>query len=216
MATIYKIQNTINLKLYIGSSSNIKSRFYNHKLELNKNKHHCSHLQNAYNKYGKENFIFVKLLECNEEEKIPWENFYLDFYKPEYNSLDKAYELPDQSKSFTLINPNGVEVEGKQIKEFCERYNLSRTSVSRLIIGKQKSHRGWTSSIENHLKLKKEGDFRMQSRIAKVKSPNGEIYEVMNRTQFSKIHNLNKVTLGQLISGNKKSYKGWTTFVLDT
>ena len=137
-------------------------------------------------------------------------NFLHSFYNPEYNILKESNTLPDQSKSFKLINPEGVEVKGHQIKEFCELHNLSRTSVSKLLLGKQKSHRGWTTSIENHLKLKQEGDFRMQNRTAKLKSPEGTIYKVMNRTKFAKEHNLSRVALGQLISGNKQSYKGWT------
>lgn len=62
---IYKIENTINKKVYIGQSNNILIRFSNHKYELNSNKHSNSHLQRAWNKYGRENFIFDILCECN-------------------------------------------------------------------------------------------------------------------------------------------------------
>lgn len=37
---IYKITNTKNGKVYIGSSSNIERRFTEHKCELIENKHH--------------------------------------------------------------------------------------------------------------------------------------------------------------------------------
>lgn len=60
---IYKITNLVNNKVYIGLSNNIKKRYSRHKNDLKNNKHSNSHLQNAYNKYGKENFIF-EILDC--------------------------------------------------------------------------------------------------------------------------------------------------------
>jgi group I intron endonuclease len=61
MATcgIYRIINKINDKFYIGSSDNIERRFSRHLLDLKKNKHDNQHLQNAWNKYGKEASISI-------------------------------------------------------------------------------------------------------------------------------------------------------------
>jgi len=56
---IYKIINKINGKYYIGSSNNIKQRWYNHRRELNKNIHKNNYLQRAWNKYGESKFEFV-------------------------------------------------------------------------------------------------------------------------------------------------------------
>lgn len=53
---IYKIINIINNKYYIGSSVDLQSRKANHFRKLKINRHHCAHLQNAWNKYGEENF----------------------------------------------------------------------------------------------------------------------------------------------------------------
>lgn len=63
---VYKIVNTLNNKVYIGSSVNIKSRKYSHFEQLSLNNHHSSHLQRAYNKYGKENFK-LEIIECVEK-----------------------------------------------------------------------------------------------------------------------------------------------------
>jgi len=57
-AGVYKITNTVNNKIYIGSSSNLNYRKHTHFTALEKNIHHNSHLQSAYNKYGKKSFIF--------------------------------------------------------------------------------------------------------------------------------------------------------------
>lgn len=50
---IYKITNLINNKFYIGSSSDLKKRLYEHRRELNLGVQANKHLQSAWNKYGK-------------------------------------------------------------------------------------------------------------------------------------------------------------------
>jgi len=55
---IYKIENMVNGKVYIGSSKDIKQRFRQHLSDLKNNRHHSIHLQRAWNKYGESNFKF--------------------------------------------------------------------------------------------------------------------------------------------------------------
>lgn len=58
MKGIYKITNKINGKSYIGQSLYLERRFKEHRNKLNKGNHINPHLQNAWNKYGEENFEF--------------------------------------------------------------------------------------------------------------------------------------------------------------
>ena len=80
MIGIYKIENLINHKVYIGQSVAIKDRLRHHKQMLNKNKHFCSHLQHSWNKYGVNNFSFEILEKCTKEELDDKETYWLDFY----------------------------------------------------------------------------------------------------------------------------------------
>lgn len=57
-AGIYIIKCSGNKKVYIGQSTNINSRFYQHKNDLKKNKHHSIYMQNSWNKYGENCFSF--------------------------------------------------------------------------------------------------------------------------------------------------------------
>jgi hypothetical protein len=91
MIGIYKITNIINGDCYIGSSVNIKERFYRHKKDLKKGKHHSIILQRAYKKYGKENFIFEVLTECDKELLEEKENEFLILFEPKYNICKIAY-----------------------------------------------------------------------------------------------------------------------------
>ena len=55
---IYKIVNLVNDKFYVGSSADAKIRFRQHRKLLRQNRHHCKHLQAAWNKYGEDKFDF--------------------------------------------------------------------------------------------------------------------------------------------------------------
>jgi group I intron endonuclease len=81
---IYKIENLINHKLYIGKSNNIESRWVHHKALLNKNRHINKPLQNAWNKYGEENFDFSVIHVCNDNSVLPMLEIY---YISKYNSF---------------------------------------------------------------------------------------------------------------------------------
>ncbi len=84
---IYKITNLINNKLYIGKTCNKNplSRWSRH-LSVAKHKTITNHtyqlIHKAINKYGKENFSFETIEECDTEELgLIKEKFWIDFYK---------------------------------------------------------------------------------------------------------------------------------------
>jgi len=76
---IYKIINIQNDNFYVGSSVNLHRRKIRHFSELRNNKHDNKHLQNAWNKYGEDCFVFVvvELVEKKEELHLV-ENKWLD------------------------------------------------------------------------------------------------------------------------------------------
>jgi group I intron endonuclease len=55
---IYRIRNVTNGKFYVGSTVNTQERFRTHRKKLRSGKHHCAHLQAAWNKYGEDCFKF--------------------------------------------------------------------------------------------------------------------------------------------------------------
>ena len=83
---IYNIRNLITDNIYIGSAVNLNNRWSVHKNHLSNNNHVNDHLQNAWNKYGKENFIFEIIEYVEDKNKlIEKEQLWMDFFKPEYN-----------------------------------------------------------------------------------------------------------------------------------
>jgi len=55
---IYWIRNKTNDKFYVGSTTQRYVRWKTHRNKLRAGKHHCHHLQAAWNKYGEESFEF--------------------------------------------------------------------------------------------------------------------------------------------------------------
>jgi group I intron endonuclease len=78
---IYAIKNIIDNKIYIGSTNDLERRWRDHKSLLSRNCHHSIHLQNAWNKFSKENFVFEILEVLNDEKEILLkEQTYLDIF----------------------------------------------------------------------------------------------------------------------------------------
>ena len=71
---IYKIQNNLNGKCYIGSTINTKQRWADHRKSLRKGSHSSFILQGAWNKYGESAFLFAVLFICPEELRTFYEN----------------------------------------------------------------------------------------------------------------------------------------------
>jgi group I intron endonuclease len=83
---IYCIVNKINGKKYIGSAFVFNRRKNKHLSELRRGVHHSSILQNAWNKYGEDNFEFQILEEIDEKQiLIEREQWWLDNSEREYN-----------------------------------------------------------------------------------------------------------------------------------
>lgn len=78
---VYLIRNRVNGKVYVGSSVDIKGRWYDHIQSLLKGKHRNRHLQAAWFKYGGEVFEFVVIEHCQPSFCIRLEQKWMDHYK---------------------------------------------------------------------------------------------------------------------------------------
>ena len=90
ISCVYQIRNIINNKIYIGSTINLKSRINEHKNDLKKNIHSNQYLQNAWNKYGQQSFVFeILIIEENDWKGL--EQYYIDLLKPDYNIAKNVF-----------------------------------------------------------------------------------------------------------------------------
>lgn len=121
MVGIYKIQNKISGKLYIGSSYNIRERLNNHKSMLRCNRHHSIYLQRAYDKYGIENFIFKELEECKLQELMVKEQYYIN----KYDFKDLYNILPKSSPGFCKKHKRSSVIKSQRSRGYSSVYKIN-------------------------------------------------------------------------------------------
>jgi group I intron endonuclease len=127
---IYAIKNIDTGKLYIGSSKRIPYRMNVHRKRLNENRHDNQHLQNAWNKYGKDRFEFYLIEECDEKQLFEREQYYVDYYT----------SLPEGVYNICTIVQNLPNLSG-----------IPKTEEHRKKIGK--AHKGISKPIEQRKKI---------------------------------------------------------------
>jgi group I intron endonuclease len=105
---IYKIRNVFNNKFYVGSTTDTRERFRNHRKLLRSGKHHSPHLQASWNKYGEDCFKF-EIVESVEDAALLWqaEGRWLSehFGKAHCYNAGATPEAPMRGR-FGVLHPN--------------------------------------------------------------------------------------------------------------
>ena len=97
MTILYAIKNVQSGKAYVGSTVGFKERMTTHKRMLKRGKHHCQHLQRAWDKYGEQNFVFVQIggANCQKEVRELEQAFLELFFGADlYNTKCSAIGMP--------------------------------------------------------------------------------------------------------------------------
>jgi len=155
MAYIYKITNLVNGKSYIGQTiKKLEERWQQH-ISILEAGQGSSKLQYAFDKYGKDNFAFQRLEECQVEELDEREKYWIneyDTYENGYNSTlggqqgnykydyriiaDKYLELRSLRKTAELIGCSVSTVQSAirsfdiNAKEICINGNRTGPDTS--------------------------------------------------------------------------------------
>lgn len=141
---IYKIENLITHKSYIGQSKNIYNRYHNHHkydYENPKNSQYDTKLYKAIRKYGIHNFLITVIELCEEADldnrEIYWINYY-NTYKDGYNSTpggqfqspnlfsseteEKRRITREKNKSLQNENHPRAKLTNQEVIEIRQRY----------------------------------------------------------------------------------------------
>lgn len=92
---IYKIENGVTHKVYVGSGVSVHNRWSNHKAGLVYGNHCNRKLQNAWNKYGAPAFRFEILEECALADLVEREQYWIDYF----DAVRKGYNLQPRARS---------------------------------------------------------------------------------------------------------------------
>ena len=151
---IYSIKNTINNKVYIGSTGkSFNSRYNSHFEKLRTNNHKgYSYLQNSVNKYGITNFIFSILEICDKDILVDRETYYINKY--DSCNRDLGYNInPNPGKSPIFVK----EVKEKISNKMKELYKngILKPNNSCFKKGIVPWNKGKKYNSTNHLKVEK-------------------------------------------------------------
>ena len=136
---IYKIENKINGKLYIGQSVNIEKRWNNHKSHIYAEN---SLLHQDIQVYGIENFELSVIEECSKDELFDKEIFWIDYYNTYNNGYNKTIGGSGMrcygkkiTKSQIIEIKNLLKESNLTNKEIGDKYGVSETLISAINTG---------------------------------------------------------------------------------
>lgn len=147
---IYKIENLINHKVYIGLTNNYQRRKRRHFTDLRRNVHDNKFLQKEFNEYGEENFSFevVYQNEMNNEEVSEKEQYYIQQYDSYFNGYNQNLggNFGPSNGGSHLIEKDVinilviVEKIPRTMHWLGEIYQITPTQISRICKGYSHQH----------------------------------------------------------------------------
>lgn len=186
---IYIITCISTKKCLIGETGNVRKRVNYHIQNLKGNRHENPYLQNAWNKYGYDNFSFDVLEYCEFDQCKIREDFYC-----------KLYNTHNPKKGFN-IRPTGEDLKNKFSKEHIGKIkNSLKTSEKFKNRDSGKGMRGKSHSEETRKKIS-------ESNLGKKHSE-----ETKNRlSKILKGRLRKKESIEKQITTRKNNNKKWHT-----
>lgn len=139
---VYKITCISNNRVYIGQTKNFKNRRGYHLYKLKQQNHGNRYLQKDYNLYGKENLIFEILEECDIDNLLERETYWINYYGGK-----------DSSNTYNLIDLKGASNDAKEYRRKLIEKGIINKSLSKEAKNKiRKAHLGMKASKESKLK----------------------------------------------------------------
>ena len=150
---------TIKEHSYIGSTKNFRNRWKQHLARLNQNNHVNSNLQNAYNKFGRENMFFCILEKCNEN-LLQREKHWIDILEPDLNInrdptlIDNSWQYNTNGKTVYQYDFNGNFIkEYKSTKDAGRILNINPSKISASANSNIKQNKSAGGYIWSYIKL---------------------------------------------------------------
>lgn len=134
---VYAIRNSVNGKVYVGSTVNFKRRWQIHRIHLSRGSHHSVRLQNAWNKYGSAAFEWIVLEIVPETTLLTREQFWLDHFQSAeqyvgYNVSPTARSVLGIKRSPETKEKISAAHTGMQASEEARR-NMSLAATGKIV-----------------------------------------------------------------------------------
>ena len=200
MAYIYKIENQINHKIYIGKTNytNPQKRWKQHLADSqNPNRNHRA-LYRAINKYGIDNFSFEIIEETNNPEER--EKYYISYYNTYYYGYNETLggdgasylELPEQDICKYYLNSH-------TLSETSQYFNHDQATIRQVL-------------YKNNIPIISGQEINKQKfslAVAKLDKKTGEILEVYSSVSEAERKNNCHTHIKDVCHGKRKSAGGY-------
>lgn len=202
---IYSITNTIDNRVYIGSSLNIEKRKLQHIQTLKRNVHCNNHLQRFVNKYGLETLQFNILEKCALDDLVPKEQHYMDNADNLFNisKIAGRIEMNEETKQkMSLLH------KGRILPEY-QKENLRQINLGKKLSLETKK------KLSEHMKYIRstiiwpscKGEKNSQSKLTdlQVLDIKKMLSEKVKQVNIAKMYNVSKSCISYI--NKNKSYK---------
>ena len=213
---IYKIENKLNGKMYVGLTNNIDRRWGEHRKNLRQGKHVNTHLQSAVDKYGIENFTFDIIEQCCVSDLVKRELYWIEYHNTNDNrfgyNIERKTPYPTSNakkestreyvKIYQIDKDNQIVKVWNSVKEVSEFYNISQEIFSKKLYGRKLdsdrirkrwkefvwvSENKYDSTFDYFEKMTWEPGTRFT--VSRVKNPLGEIIQKLDVSEGASYFN---------------------------
>lgn len=152
---VYIIRCLSSQKIYVGSTTmTFLKRYYHHSNQLSKNNHKNKYLQNSYNKYGADDFVFDILEICDRTFCLEREQEWIN----NTNCIDKnigfninpnASGTPNMSKETIEKRTNTIRLFREECIVYYKQFKNHEITFDEIPKKFKKSVKAWSSQISN-------------------------------------------------------------------
>ena len=132
---------------------------------------------------------------------------------------EKVKELTEQSwedryEDKIFYDPSGKQITINCYTTFARKNNLSAACLGLVYKGELLQHKGYSVLHPDEV-AKKKKELKLQqskrnSKTVRLRNPEGKIVEITNLVGYCKANGLNPGNMHNVLTGRKKSCKGWT------
>lgn len=204
---IYKIENKINHKVYIGQSKDLHGRKLSHLCGLRNGNHYNKHLQASIDKYGINNFSFTVIEKCDKDKLNDREVYWIAKYDSMNNlkgynresggtvgkevsestkEMMRNYFEGEKSRTAVISEETAKDiismlVRGDSIHGIAKKLGISHKIVESIRIKKT-----WKYLTENvDFPVKRSSKYKWVSRVPKT---NVELYRALVKVDGKKVY----------------------------